>query len=528
MKVIERMPYQRLGTFVIGTFMGTLSILADTIELEEESELDSLLDAPKEIVELLLPEFGTPVVKRTLRGSMLVKYKVLPKKTERLLGVLTEGMAYGRIRNNTFYWDWKHETWDKQHKLGRLDNRSMGVGGSLIFKSAIYHGVSFTAGYYGTLVPSFWRMEEEEIGTLKAGKDTLSRYTVTEEQKYHMGVVGEAFLEYQHSRLNLKVGRQMFESVFTKSNDTKMIPNTFDGISTVVKFPFQTEARLAYFTKQKLRDHTSSHDVLTFQDATSEPWRNNDDSAIHKGLSYERFQVAGQESQHQLVIADVRTKVIDNLNAIFSFLSVPNVVYDLVAEVHYKMMLAQGWALRPGVRYFYQKDDGGGEVAGYTNLSGQKAIGYTKGVANSLDSSLFNTRCDLLMPNKKGFFRVGYSEVEDKADIIAPWRGFPTSGFTRAMSQYNWYANTKTYMARFAYKFNSSFNMSLRYALQDFDDDKPYVQADSDVFQLDAVYKLTPNFYVKSRVGLVNADVGARGKEDLSYNEYRLELNYLF
>jgi predicted porin len=134
----------------------------------------------------------------------------------------------------------------------------------------------------------------------------------------------------------------------------------------------------------------------------------------------------------------------------------------------------------------------------------------------------------MMMPEKKGFFRLGYSQIEDKADIVAPWRGFPTGGFTRAMAQYNWYANTKTYMARVAYKFTPEFDVSLRYAIQDFDDDKANVQADSNVWHLDTVYKLTPNFYVKGRIGLVDADPDNTGKADVSYNEYRLEFNYLF
>jgi len=165
-------------------------------------------------------------------------------------------------------------------------------------------------------------------------------------------------------------------------------------------------------------------------------------------------------------------------------------------------------------------------VAGYTNLSGKEAVGYDADVANSLDSWLLAARLDLLMPQKQGFFRLGYSQIADKADILAPWRGFPTGGFTRAMAQYNWYANTKTYMARAAYKFTPNFDVSLRYAIQDFDDDKVNVQGDSTIWHLDTVYKFSPEFYMKTRVGIVDADI--KNGNDVSYNEYRLEFNYLF
>ncbi len=180
-----------------------------------------------------------------------------------------------------------------------------------------------------------------------------------------------------------------------------------------------------------------------------------------------------------------------------SYLQVPGVVQDIVAEAHYKVNLESGWAVRPGVRYFQQMDDGGGAVAGYTNLTGNEAIGYDAGVADSLDSSLLAARLDILMPDKQGFFRFGYSKVADEADIVAPWRGFPTGGFTRAMAQYNWFANTETFMVRGVYQVTPEFKASLRYAIQDFDDAKKYVAADSDVWHLDLWYDLTKTFNLK-------------------------------
>ncbi|MFT7880404.1 MAG: hypothetical protein ABXS91_08430 [Sulfurimonas sp.] len=467
------------------------------------------------------------VVKRKLKGSMVVDYKVLPGSTDSLTGMFQEGIFYGRLRSNSFYWDWDDENYDEGGK--QKDNKNMGVGGSLIYKSAAYNGFSFTAGYYGSLNPGFWRMDEDDIGYAKSGKDTFSRYNVLKRGNYDGGmhVLGQAYLEYKNDMFDIKAGRQLFESVFTKSNDTKMIPNTFDGVTIAAKVSDKTTARVAYFAEQKLRDHTGAHDVVTFRDADGESWNNNDDSAVHKGLSYANFEAAGEDTDHELILADIKTKIIPNLDATLSFLSVPGVVNDIVAEAHYKIGLDNGWAVRPGFRYFHQMDDGAGDVAGYTNLKGKAATGYDAGVADSIDSSLFAARVDMLMPEKKGFFRLGYSQIADKADILAPWRGFPTGGFTRAMAQYNWYANTKTYMARAAYTFTPKFNASLRYAIQDFDDDKVNVQADSTIWHLDTVYKFTPNFYMKTRIGLVDADTDS-GKSDVSYNEYRLEFNYLF
>ena len=462
--------------------------------------------------------------KRQMRGNMTLKYNILPGSADSFSKIFTKGVFYGRLRSNTFYWDWSDEKPGK-----RKDNKAWGLGGSLIFKSAAWNNLSFTMGYYGTMNPEFFRMDKDEVKYVKAGKDTFSRYKVKHGGGYGMHTLAQGFLEYNNGTIDLRLGRQLFESVFTKSNDTKMIPNSFDGVTLSAKVAPKTKARLAYFTSQKLRDHENGHDLVTFKNSEGDSWGNNDDSAIHKGLNYNAFIAAGEDPDHQMYLADLRTKYFKNLDLTLSCLQVPGIVKDFVAEAHYKIPLGEsGWAVRPGVRYFLQKDDGGGAVAGDTNLKGKPLTGYASGVNGSMDSSLINARIDLKMPNKKGFFRLGYSKVEDKADIFAPWRGFPTGGFTRAMAQYNWYANTETYMVRAVYKFTPKFKASVRYAIQDFDDNKPGVQADSNIVHLDMWYNFTKNFQMKTRVGIVSADPGDTGKADVSYNEYRLEFNYLF
>ena len=77
--------------------------------------------------------------------------------------------------------------------------------------------------------------------------------------------------------------------------------------------------------------------------------------------------------------------------------------------------------------------------------------------------------------------------------------------------------------------------MMMRYAIQDFDDEKPGVQADSNVLQLDLIKKFDslPNFYVKLRKVRVKRDNNTNAmdetqKLDPSYKAFRFELNYLF
>ena len=449
--------------------------------------------------------------KVTLNGNMSLKYTKLPSSVDSLNKAFTEGIFYGRLRTNSFIWDWNDDTSSKTD-----DNKAMGIGGSFIYKTAPFLGLSATAGVYTSQNPSFFREDIEDIKFVKAGKDTFSRSDTKETKNFGMTVLGQAYIEYKKSKSSFIVGRQFVETVFTKSNDTKMIPNSFDGVTATIKDLDATTIKLAYLYNQKLKDHTSSHDILAFNS-----WTQNDDSAINKSLTTQRIG-----TDNKLIIGSITNKSINNLKLNISVMSVPNVVSNATLEAHYKLPITGGWSIAPGIRYMKQMDnlDANYDVA---NLKGNTA-GYKN--KKSLDSSLLALRLDI----KNGAFlgRLGYSKIADEADIIAPWRGFPTGGFTRAMAQYNWYANTKTYMARIGYDFGKAkildgFSLMARYAIQDFDDSKAGVQADTNILHIDARQNIGNNIEAKLRLGFVT-DEDSANKSDVSYNEYRFELNYLF
>ena len=466
--------------------------------------------------------------KRTLAGNMNLTYKILPEDVDNFYDMFAKGITYGRLRMNTFKWDWAED------KAGK-DNYAMGIGGSLVFKTGRLKGISATVGLYTSQNP-FITMEEENVDSLKAGKDTLSRNSA-QNGDYGMNILGQSYIQYDTLNSTVKVGRQIFHSVFTKSNDTKMVPNTFDGLTLDTKYVKDTRIKLAYFQAQKLRDHINSHDVITFKDSTGNSWGNNDDSAIHKGLSYANFASAGESTSHSLLIATARNKSIQNLTTDVSYLTVPDVVSNLTLEAHYKTKMG-GWTVTPGFRYMMQNDDGGGKIGGASlkgSLANWQSGADSKGYKSpdSLDSSLFAGR--VVGQNKAKTVKLlyGYSKIEDKADIVAPWRGFPTGGYTRAMAQYNWNANTVSHMVQASYDFGKAgmvegFRTTVRYAMMDFDEDKSDVIADRTIVHIDFWKKFSsiPNFETKIRIGMVDSDKG--DKTDTSYNEYRLELNYLF
>ncbi len=480
--------------------------------------------------------------KRQLKGNMMEVYNTLPGKADSITDAIANGVFYGRLRANAFMWDWKSaDTWNPTTGKGNKDNKALGLGGSMIYKTASFEGVSATAGLYFTTSP-FFHLDQADIGATKAGKDTFSRYNVATQDNYTLAVLGQAYLQYDFSKNSVKLGQQIFESFLTKSNDTKMIPNTFNGITAETKEIADTRIRGAYFLTQKLRDHGTSHDVITFDDrdkANFSHWNGNDDSAVHKGLSSTNFIAAGKRTDHDLIIADVKNTSIPNLQVDVTYAGVPGVVSSLTGELNYKIALPGGYALTPGIRHMQQFDNGGGEIGGATlkgtlgaNKTPTSNLGYKD--RYTLDSSL--TMARLTLTNGPLKAQIGYSAVADEADIVAPWRGFPTGGYTRAMAQYNWYANTKTTAAEVKYNFGKAklvpgLTAMVRYAMQDFDENKQAagVQADSNILHMDFIEQFTPELQAKVRVGLVSADERVKdGTDKDSYNEYRFELNYLF
>lgn len=474
--------------------------------------------------------------KRVLKNNMQEVYKTLPASVDNISDAFTEGTFYGRLRMNAFRWDWQN---DQEND----DNKAFGIGGSMIYKTAPLHGLSATAGlYYANNPFSSLREDDADVGDVKAGKDTFSRYNVATSGDWSMAVLAQAYIQYDVSKTSFKVGRQIFESFLTKSNDTKMIPNTFMGYVVETKEIPKTTVKVAYLTEQKLRDHTTFHDVLTTGVKGSPDkshWNRNDDAAVHWGLNTTNLAAAGEDFDNPLIIAAISNQSISNLKADLTYGAVPNMLSSLTGELNYKIKLGDKLSLTPGVRHMQQFDNGAGEIGG-ASLSGGLAmdknpatnLGYKDRF--NLDSSLTMARLVLT----DGIFKVlvGYSQVADEGDIVAPWRGFPTGGYTRAMAQYNWRANTKTTAMDLYYDFGKAkilegFSALARYAIQDFDEDKQEggVQADSNVLHIDLRKQFTPTFDAKIRMAFVDADARVDdGVDKDSYNEYRFELNYLF
>jgi hypothetical protein len=465
--------------------------------------------------------------KHSLKCNMTHLYDDLPGEAESIIEMFKQGIFYGRVRFNSFGFKWKEEIEEDGIKI-RENHAVAAIGGSVIYKSARLNGFSVGAGAY--ITQSYGSLEDEEAYLYKAGKGILSRYDLLTEESLNMITLAQAYLEYTYKTTSVKAGRQIFESFLTKSNDTKMIPNTFEGLSLHSRSIPDTSLNLAYLTRQKLRDHSSFHHLLAYGDDVNDPYASyseNDDSAMHKGLTLSELEARGIDDR--LIIVEAKNDSIEDLTLRMNYTAVPELISSAMIQADYRLYLGD-FTVIPGLRYMKQFDDGAGEIGG-ANLK-TLTDGYSD--PDSLDSGLFGARIDFVEDGFK--LRFGYTKVEDKGDLVAPWRGFPTSGFTRSMAQYNWYANTESYMVQFDYEVESfdEFKIISRFAIHDFDDEKIGVQADSKVFTINFFKGLGESpIYIKTRFAHVIGDdntIAADGslKANPSYTELRIELNYLF
>lgn len=464
-----------------------------------------------------------PIIKHKLKYNMTVEYTQNPKNVQSLEAFLSEGIFYGRIRFNNFLFD--------KGSVGQ-NYYIAGLGGSLIYKSAYLNGFSVTAGAYTS--QNIGDTDSSLVNDYRAGKDVLNRYKVATANEYGMSTLAVAYGEYKTGKEQIKIGRFPLETLLLKTNDTKMIPNTFEGIYFRTRSFPKTTLQSAYITQQKLRDHTQFHHVLAYGDNPSDPyskWTQNDDSGMHQGLTLSKLNE--RDIKDRLFVFDAINRSLDNTTLKVSYTMVPHLLSSLILESRYMFEFNQ-LRVMPSVRYMQQFDDGAGAIGG-ANLK-KNTIAYKN--PKSLNAALTAGRIDFI--KGAATLRLGYSKVEDKGDIVAPWRGFPTAGYTRGIGQTNWYANTQTYLIRADYDFSKAEVINglrgiIRYSMNDFDDHKPGVQADSNVLSLDIIkrYESIPGLYTKLRTAFVKGDKHTIAednteKTDPSYNEIRLEVNYLF
>lgn len=459
--------------------------------------------------------------KASLKADGKPIYFLQQASVDNFANMISDGNVYGRLRNNNFYYRYKND--DSTHPNQFIS----GIGASLVYKSASYSNFNFNIGFYAS--NAFFDNSSDPISYMKSGKDLLSRYDYATDGDRYMAVLGQANIRYTGIKdTKITLGRQLVESFYVHSNDTKMIPNTFDGVVVATKAVPNTALQVGYLAKQKLRDHTQSHSVLMYDDtntANYSEWDANDDSAMHKGLTHSALEAAGKPTDAPLIIVDVKNKSVKNLKIDSSFYAVPELLSQGMLEFNYSFRF-DGFSLSPGFRYIKQFDNGAGSVGGasYSN----DTTGYKD--PTSLDAQMIAARLVANVDEYK--INLGYTDILDEADLITPWRGFPTSGYTRSMGIYNWIANTQSYRLEVVRNTNSAFVykdilMQASVLYVDGDEDKSGGK-DELYYYLGLIQNVpsVPSLQWKLRLGY--AQYMDSTDSDFNYLDSRFELNYMF
>jgi predicted porin len=256
-------------------------------------------------------------------------------------------------------------------------------------------------------------------------------------------------------------------------------------------------------------------------------------------LTVAKIKAAGEDVNPELILITASNKSIPNLKLDAEYVGLNGFFSTAIAEANYQIKLNDAWTLTPGIRYLRQMDDGAGKIggaalAGSVTAANAASKGYTTG--NNVDGSIIMAR--LVAASGPLELSAGYSKTSDDADIIAPWRGFPTGGYTRSMAQVDWIANTKNWAVKAVYNFGKAgivpgLLIAADYENMNFDDRKAATTGftDRNIFHVDAwqTFKSLPNTEFKFRFATVDADPAVGATVDYnSYNEYRFEINYLF
>ncbi|MDD4855844.1 MAG: OprD family outer membrane porin [Sulfuricurvum sp.] len=511
------------------------------------------------------------LVNLSIAASVVCLLAVSAQAAEDLASAFKEGKLDGRIRLHYIGTDWDHnDDWLKGYNNTVLnkpneDSHGAAIGGSLIYTTAPLYGVRAGAGFYTT--HSLGILTNTDNGTTTGnaknttGSDLFARGPGAA-TNYGTGysVLGQAYLQYNIAKSSVKGGRFLMSNPFISPNDTKMIPLAVEGASFVSNDIADTTIQLDYADKIKERGMTyfgSMADTGDTPDAIKNYYNTHYTAA---GVSS-----FGQHSAPGVGILGVKNKSIKDLDLQGWYMTWPDIIDQAMAEANYKVK-AGDVGLAFGARYMQQIDHGAGDIIkpmDGSSVYSSKAVTATSPTGgtstvrlkgdndNSVDTYMYALRA--IVNYKAARFMIAYSHTASGGDLIAPWRAFPTDGYTRSMTITDWNANTKAYKGQLDYDFNSmvtGLSALVSYSYYNRDPskvgyqgqtDRYYGNGDTHQWNADVKYavagikglelKLRTMIQKNDVVTNITGNTGGASEGvgiDTSNKEMRVEINYLF
>jgi len=520
------------------------------------------------------------VVNLSIVAAMACLLGTAAQAAEDLASAFKEGKLDGRIRLHYIGTDWDHnDQWNLNLPApGKPDGDSQGlaVGGSLIYKTAPLYGLSAGVGFYTTHGMGF--LTNDNNGDVSGhpknttASDLFARGPgAATDFGAGYSVMAQSYLQYDLAKTTIKAGRFLMANPFINPNDTKMIPIAVEGASVQSTDFGNTTLILDYADKIKERGMTyfgSMADTGDTPDAIKNYYNTHYtvNSPTATGALAVDQQSYGHFSTPSVTVAGIKNKSIDNLELQGWYMNWPDIVDQMMAEGNYKIK-AGDVGLTFGARFMQQFDHGAGDII--TPMDGSSI--YTTGAVTAT-SPLGGTskvqvkgdndnRVDTYMVALRAIanyqaarFLVAYSHTDSGGDLIAPWRGFPTEGYTRSMTITDWNANTNAYKGQLDYDFNSmvqGLSALLSYSYYDRDPSKvsyvgqtnryygngdthqwnfdmKYVSADIKGLELRVRTMIQQNDVVSANITGNTGGASEGITNDTSNKELRVEVNYLF
>ena len=529
------------------------------------------------------------MTKLSLATALLLGTAVFAQAADDLASAFTQGKLTGDIRINYINTDWNTNDWGTTAKpKPDGDSRGAAVGGSLNYETGTFYGISAGAGFYTT--------QSLGIETDNANNVANSTNNATKGDKPTTGsdlfargpgaatswgqgysVLAQSYLQYEIAKSKLKGGRFLMSNPWISPNDTKMIPVAVEGVSFVSNDIANTTIQLDFADKIKERGMSyfgNMADTGDTPDAIKNYYRTHytaTSTTAISGFNPATNNYGSGGEAPGVTIFGAKNKSINALELQAWFMQWPDIIDQGMLEANYALPVGDV-ILSFGARYMHQWDTGAGAIItpatgtsaysdlGVTNTAptGSKATDVNKKGDNNnkVDTDLYALRASATYGPAK--LLLAYSHTSSGGDMIAPWRGFPTDGYTRAMTQTDWNANTKAYKVQFDYdlkQLTKGLSAMLSYAYYDRDPskvpyaactDRYYNNGDTHQWDFDVKYNVPAvkglelkvrtmyqaNQVLAAATNLGTANTAATKSEgygnDTSNKEIRLEANYRF
>ncbi len=476
-------------------------------------------------------------LKLSLAAVMALGVATSAMAADDVASAFKEGKLDGRIRLHYFYTNWDdNDQWDNKYSSATptvvtkngdksdRDSKGLAIGGSLIYKTAPLYGTSVGVGFYTTQNAGLTEDGANSVGSrITSGSyknttasDLFARGPgATTDYASGYSVLAQSYVQYNIGKTDIRLGRLLMTNPFISPNDTKMIPIAIQGASAHVAEIGDTLITFDYANKIKERGMTyfgNMADTGDAPDAIKNYYHTHYTATTTDGLAASTIANYGSGGEAPSVyIAGIKNKSIKDLELQAWVMNWPDIVRQYMLEANYGIKVGDT-GLSFGARYMSQIDEGAGDIIrpmdgaglyndlGVTNSkpTGSKASDIDKKGDNNnkIDTHLLAIRA--MATHDKARLLLAYAQTSKDGDLLAPWRGFPTEGYTRSMTQTDWIANTKSYKVQIDYDFSNiakGLSALVSYAYYDKDPSKVPYQG------------LTDRYYGNGDCRQVNIDV---------------------